>query len=257
MSDYLIWKNLDLHNSDRPIVVLKKNYSDGASTGWHSHPRGQLLYAIEGVMLVQSAEGSWVVPSNRALWITAGLNHEVKMSGDVKMRTVYIDEVKIEALPEKTCVINVSPLLRELIVAAVQVSQSYSEESRDGRLMRLLVDELRISDVLSLHLPMPHDVRIKFICESLIDQPSDSYTAAQWSRQLGVTTKTVHRLFLKETGMTFSQWREQARLLYALRKIASGERIIDIAFDCGYASQSAFTAMFRRHFGITPSNFYR
>ncbi|MES0179056.1 helix-turn-helix domain-containing protein [Mesorhizobium sp. M0025] len=46
--------------------------------------------------------------------------------------------------------------------------------------------------------------------------------------------------------MTFAQWREQARLLFALRRLANGERIIDVAYDGGYASRSAFTAMFRR-----------
>jgi AraC-like DNA-binding protein len=113
------------------------------------------------------------------------------------------------------------------------------------------------SDVLPLHLPVPGDARIKLICEAITERPSDTSTAAQWAGHLKVTAKTVHRLFVRETGMTFAQWREQARLLFALRRLANGERIIDVAFDCGYASQSAFTAMFRRHFGKPPSEFYR
>lgn len=249
--------HLDLYDADRAIVARELNYSDGASTGWHTHPRGQVLYAIKGVMIVRSEAGSWVVPPSRALWLTAGLAHEVKMSGEVKIRTVFIDATQISSLPAATCVINVSPLLRELIVAAVLVPSDYREGGRDERLMRLLVDELRVSDVLPLHLPIPGDARIRLICEALIENPAETSTAARWARRLGVTSKTVHRLFGKETGMTFAQWREQARLLFALRKIASGERIIDVATDCGYASQSAFTAMFRRHFGTTPSTFYR
>ncbi|MCK9915215.1 helix-turn-helix transcriptional regulator [Microbacteriaceae bacterium K1510] len=247
---------LEFHNTDRALAAMEVDYPNGASTGLHAHPRGQLLYAIEGVMIVRSEVGSWVVPPNRALWIVAGLEHEVRMAGQVKIRTVFIDARRIGNLPAKSSVIDVSALLRELIVAAVQVPADYREGSRDDRLMRLLVDELRESDVLPLHLPVPSDPRLKTICQALIDRPADSSTADQWAEQLNVTAKTIHRLFVKETGMTFAQWREQARLLFALRRIASGERIIDVAFDCGYASQSAFTAMFRRHFGAPPSAFY-
>jgi AraC-like DNA-binding protein len=239
------------------MVAMESNWPDGASTGWHSHPRGQLLHAIEGVMRVDLEADAWVVPSNRALWIAPRARHDVKMSGDVKMRTVYIDVIAFGLLPEKTCVINVSPLLRELIVAACGVPADYSQESRDGRLMRLLLDEIRASDVLPLHLPMPADPRIQSICTALIDQPSDAKTAVQWADRLGLAPKTIHRLFLKQTGMSFAQWRQQARLLFALRRIAEGARIIDVAFDCGYASQSAFTVMFKKQFGVSPSGFYR
>jgi AraC-like DNA-binding protein len=173
------------------------------------------------------------------------------------MRTLYIDAAEIGGLPDITCVVTVSPLLRELVVAAVKIPVEYRDGGRNERVMRLLVDELRVSDILPLHLPIPADARVKSICQALIEHPADISTATQWAEKLGVAAKTVHRLFVQETGMSFSRWREQARLLAALRRIAHGERIIDIAFDCGYASQSAFTAMFRRHFGVPPSAFYR
>src|SRR5690606_11964711 len=131
-------------------------------------------------MVVQLAAGSWVVPPNRALWIAAGLEHNVTMSGDVKMRTVYIDAIALAVLPEKVCVMNISALLRELIVAALRVLLDYTDDSRHGRLMRLIVDELQTSDILPLHLPIPADSRLSFICSSLIDQPADSATAGQW-----------------------------------------------------------------------------
>lgn len=249
-------KHLDFHATLRAMAAMDVDYPDGASTGWHGHPRGQLLYATAGVMIVHSADGMWIVPPSRALWLSAGLEHNVKMSGEVKIRTVFIDAMTIPYMPSKSCVIDVSPLLRELIVAAVGVPLDYRDGSRDDRLMRLIVDEVRVSDVLPLHLPVPGDARIKAICEALTRQPADVSTAGHWAARLNVTAKTVHRLFVKETGMTFAQWREQARLLFALRRLAHGDRVIDVAFDCGYASQSAFTAMFRRHFGKPPSAFY-
>jgi AraC-like DNA-binding protein len=257
MLDSLTTRHLDYHTTARPMAAMEIDYPNGASTGLHAHPRCQLLYAIEGVMIVRSAVGAWVVPPDRAVWLVAGLDHEVRMCGVVKIRTVFVDSQAAPNLPQASCVIAVPPLLRELIVAAMRIPLDYQSDTRDERLMRLLLDELRQVDVLPLHLPMPRDARLKRICEVLVARPDDASTTDQWARGLKVTPKTIHRLFSRETGMTFGQWRQQARLLFALERLAQGERIIDVALNSGYASQSAFTAMFRKHFGIPPSAFYR
>lgn len=249
-------KHASFHNVRRPMAVMENVWPAGSSTGWHTHPRAQLLYAIAGVMTIESDAGTWVIPPTRALWIAAGIRHDVTMSGNVHMRTAYIDAGSFEGLPPESCAINVSALLRELLVAAVELPVDYPLGGREERLMSLLIDEIRVSPTIALHLPLPKDSRIRRICEAFMSRPSETATAAHWAESLGVGAKTVHRLFVKETGMTFAQWREQARLLSALRRLAQGERVIDVAFDCGYSSQSAFTAMFKRRFGITPSEFY-
>jgi AraC-like DNA-binding protein len=256
MEDERTSRHLNFHATARPMAAMEVDYPHGSSTGLHAHPRGQLLHAIEGVMIVRSVLGSWVVPPNRAVWLTPGLAHEVRMCGDVKIRTVFIDSDVSTDLPQTSCVLAVSPLLRELVVAAVSIPVDYAAGTRDERLMRLMLDELHALDVLPLHLPMPRDARLRSVCETLIANPEQASTADHWARQLGVTPKTIHRLFARQTGMSFGQWRQQARLLFALERLARGERIIDIALDSGYASQSAFTAMFRRHFGVPPSTFY-
>lgn len=250
-------KHHDYDNLPRPVVVMENRWPAGMSTGWHSHPRGQLLYATEGVMVVHTDAGSWVVPSNRALWMLTGLRHTVTMSGDVLMRTAYIDTAKIPTLPAQSCVINVSPLLRELLVAAVDIPPGELPEGRNARLIDLLIDEIRESPSLPLHLPMPSDERLRSLCNQLIANPSDASSAVHCAASIHVAERTLHRLFARETGMSFAQWREQARLIHALRRIANGDRIIEVALDCGYSSHSAFAAMFRRHFGVAPSSFYR
>ncbi|MDQ0396307.1 AraC family transcriptional regulator [Labrys monachus] len=250
-------RHLAYHATPRPLAAMEVDYPDGTSTGLHAHPRAQLLHAIQGVMIVRSAVGIWVVPPNRAVWLTAGIEHEVRMCGDVKIRTVFVDPDASAFLPAASCVVAVSPLLRELIVAAVGIPPDYAPGGRDERLMQLLLDELQGRDVLPLHLPMPRDRRVRTVCEALAARPGDEATAGQWASRLGVTPKTLHRLFPKETGLTFGQWRQQARLLGALERLAKGERIVEVALDSGYASQSAFTAMFRRHFGMPPGLFHR
>lgn len=250
-------KHQDYDNLPRPLVAMENMWPAGTSTGWHSHPRGQLLYAIKGVMIVQSEAGTWVVPPNRALWMVSGLLHNVTMSGDVEMRTAYIDSNRVHGLPEQTCVINVSPLLRELLVEAVRIPLDCKIGERDERLVGLLIDEVSGSNTIPLHLPMPSDQRLMTMCHTLIGSPSNQATATEWAASMGMGERTLHRLFSQETGMTFSQWREQSRLLSALKELAAGKKGIEVALNCGYSSQSAFSAMFRRHFGVSPSAFYR
>lgn len=247
----------DFHETAQSMAAMEIDYPSGATTGVHSHPRGQFLYAIEGVMIVRSAAGTWVVPPSRAVWIVPDLMHEVRMSGAVKIRTLFIDPTAAPHLPPASCVMAVSPLLRELLIAAMRVPLDYLPDTRDGRLMRLILDELQQNDILPLHLPIPKDVRLKAICAALITDPADPRTADAWGASLGLTAKTIYRLFQQETGLGFGQWRQQARLLFALERLARGARILDVALDSGYASQSAFTAMFRRHFGVPPGVFYR
>jgi AraC-like DNA-binding protein len=243
-------------NLPRPLVVMENTWPAGTSTGWHAHPKGQLLYAIRGVMVVHTDAGSWVVTPNRALWMTTGLRHDVTMSGDVVMRTAYIDTAQVPALPAQSCVINISPLLRELLVEAARIPPHEELAGRNARLVELLLDEIRLSAALPLHLPMPQDGRLTSLCGELLARPAASLDAAAWAASIGVGERTLHRLFVRETGMTFSKWREQARLLHALQRIGNGDKVIDVALDCGYASASAFAAMFKRHFGVTPSSFY-
>jgi hypothetical protein len=201
----------DFHESPRPVAALEIDYPDGASTGMHAHPRAQLLFAIQGVMHVRCESGVWIVPPDRAVWLTAGLQHEVRMRGAVKMRTLFVDPDASPHLPMANCVIAVSPLLRELLVAAVRIPLDYDLEGRDGRLMRLLLDELRALDVLPLHLPTPADPRLRRVCDALSEHPDDASTAEAWAARLGVTSKTLHRLFRQHTGMSFGQWRQPRR----------------------------------------------
>jgi AraC-like DNA-binding protein len=184
------------------------------------------------------------------------VRHELRMVGAVRMRTAYIHAEAARQLPPHCSVMAISPLLRELILAAIDIQGPYDEDTRDGRVMRLLLDELRQLPTLPLRLPRPADPRLQAVCEAIVAAPDDKTTAQGWAARLGVDAKTVHRLFVRETGMTFGQWRQQARLLEALERLAEGAKILDVSLELGYASPSAFSTMFKRQFGVAPSAFF-
>src|SRR5271169_3381927 len=100
------------------IATLTHDYPAGHVIPSHFHDRDQLVYASHGVMTVRTSEGAWVVPTHRAVWIPAGISHSITMSGRVAMRTLYLRPRLARGLPRSCCVINVSSLLKELILHA-------------------------------------------------------------------------------------------------------------------------------------------
>lgn len=249
--------HLPYEAASRPITGMAVEYPRGHTIAAHKHVRSQFLYATQGVMVIETKRGRWVVPPTRGVWLQAHVKHTVRMRGTVSMRTLFVDPDAAPELPSKDCVLDVSPLLRELVLEASRMPLDYDVHSRDGRLMRLLLDELRELPVLPFHLPWPEDKRLIQVCTQLAKKPDDSTTACQWASLLAMSTKTFHRRFRDNTGITFGQWRQLARLLLSLESLAEGTSIVQVALEHGYGSQSAYTAMFKRYFGVTPSNFYR
>jgi AraC-like DNA-binding protein len=243
----------------RPVVGYAADFPNAHVIRRHRHAAGQVIFAASGVMTVTTAAGRWVVPPERAVWVPPHVPHAIRMTGAVRMRTLYLDAKGIAAtrgLPSTCAVIQVSPLLRELIVAVVGFRQPYPPAGREGRLVAVLQDELASARAAPLHLPMPRDPRLLVITERLAADPSDKRPLGAWARPAGASARTLARLFVRETGLGFSHWRQQARLLHALERLAAGEPVTAVALDLGYESPSAFIAMFRSRLGATPGRYF-
>ena len=123
--------------------------------------------------------------------------------------------------------------------------------------LNVFLDQLKTTPEVPLHLPQPKSERLQTLTTSLQQNPADNRPLQYWADQIGCSERTLARRFHKETGMTFGQWRQQARLLEALSRIASGQPIASIAQDLGYSSQSAFISMFRKALGKTPTRYFQ
>lgn len=259
------------YTADSPILPPLRNVDQGPGIvvarerecpadhviDWHTHQRAQLLYAVKGVMRVTTEIGVWVVPPQRAVWIPPGIEHHVKAQGTpLSLRSLYIDVSQRTDLPDECCVVTVSPLLRELVLAAMSIPADPKSNSADGRLIAVLLDQIEVLPMTSLHLPMIKDKRLRLLASELIEDPSSPNTLHQWSKYVGASERTLARIFVKETGMTFGQWRQQVRLLDALARLARGDSVTEVAYDSGYASQSAFISMFKKALGKTPKKYF-
>jgi AraC-like DNA-binding protein len=241
----------------RAIVTRRSSYADGHHIKPHWHARAQFVFAVAGTMRVRTPRRAWIVPPTRALWVPAHTVHEVQMHGVVEMRSLYVDGAAGAGMPATCVVLNVTSLLRELIVRAVALPERYDEAGDDGLLMRLLMAEVRQLSPCALDLPLPESPDLTQLCERIIADLSTRRPCARDAGDLKISSRTLYRRFLRETGITFARWKQQARLLESIRRLAEGAPVTSVAIDLGYESPSAFSTMFRRSLGIAPRAFIR
>ncbi|WP_066826299.1 AraC family transcriptional regulator [Sphingomonas mali] len=238
------------------VLTFARDFRPGETIPPHRHSRDQLAYASHGAMTIQTRVGTWVTPAHRAVWIPAGAEHLIVMSGHVAMRSLYV-RPGLAALPSECCVVGVTGLLGSLIAHACQFPALSCAVPREDRLIRFLIDQLEEVPTAPLDLPNPTDPRACRVAAALAAYPADPRPLEQICRQAGTSRRTAERLFLRETGLTIGRWRNQQRLVHALRRLADGAKVIEAAFEAGYNSPSAFTAAFKMTFGTTPMEYLK
>jgi AraC-like DNA-binding protein len=223
---------------------------------WHYHEIHQLVNPSSGVLAISAANGTWVVPPQRAVWIPAGVPHAHEAHGPTQMRTLAFP-AKTDPLKAKDpVVLAVSPLLREIIIElTADADPSYTQRQRND-LERVALDQLRRVGQLPLRLPALTDDRLQAVAAGLRQHPADDKTLAELGKRVGASERTLSRLFRQETGMSFPQWRTQFRLQHALVLLADGTPVTTTALACGWSNPSAFIEAFRNVFGTTPGKFY-
>ena len=221
----------------------------------HVHPWVQFAYAVAGVLDVRTDSGRFIAPPQRAVWIPAGVAHQVRCSANTEIRSLYIEPSVVPGAQGGCRVLAVSPLLRELIRSFGDLPAEYDERGPGGRLAAVLLDQVAAAPTLGLMLPLPREPRLRQLCEALEAEPDSREGLATWAERLGCSERTLARLFREHTGLNFRLWRQRLRLISALPLLEAGERVTDVAIACGYDSVSAFIASFREHFGATPGEF--
>jgi len=222
----------------------------------HSHLRGQIFCIESGLVQVRTKQGSWLMPPHRAGWIPPGHAHSVSVTGVMSGWTVLVTPLASAGFPANPCVIGVNDLMLALVRRAASWNNQIILDPEQDRLIDVLIDEIQRAPQQNLHLPMPIDRRVLRVATEILSNPSDQRSLEQWAVWGNMSARTLSRLMRAETSLSFSQWRQQARLFSALELLASREKIADIAEALGYATPSNFIAMFRKNFGVSPGHYF-
>jgi AraC-like DNA-binding protein/quercetin dioxygenase-like cupin family protein len=236
------------------VIVVTFPMPAGLVFDWHTHDDHQLAWAASGVLTVRTQASAWVLPPTRALWIPAGLPHETLSAGAATMRSAYVRPDRFPLNWAEPTPVSASPMLRELI--GYLEDRSLTSERRT-RAEAVLVDLLQPVAMTTIDVRWPTDDRARHLADRLAASPADSRTLAEWGHEIGASERTLARVFVAETGVSFGRWRTLIRIQAALTALARGEPVGNVARRVGYDSDSAFVQAFRRETGVTPSTYFR
>ena len=220
----------------------------------HRHRQSQLVLALHGAVTCTAANGLWIVPPGCGVWIPGGVLHSNRATSNARLLYLFV-EPGAAALPDRCCTLSVSPMLREMILRLAGEPHSYAPDDHVGRLVRVLLDELSLMPKRALELPVSGHPKIAAIAAALTAEPDDRRTIEQWAAHVAMSERSLKRLMIAETGLTFGRWRRQLHLVVALRELAGGATVQKVAGDLGYESATAFIVMFRKALGTTPARY--
>jgi AraC-like DNA-binding protein len=247
---------LEFTNSTRgPLLAVSAlNVPDTKITCLHRHACGQVFGTTRGLVALGVGERHWIVSSGRSVWIPANCPHSMQSYGPIQGWSIYLDDETCQLLPKVPGLMHTTSLLNEAVLRAACWESSELTDSQ-RRIAQMIVDEVCSMPHDLIELPIPLDRRALRVANALNTDLSSNKSITEWAQWVGTSAKTLSRHFIDETGMTFGQWRQQARMLRALELLATNLPITVIALESGYETTSAFVAMFKRWRGVTPGQY--
>ncbi|MEC4727504.1 helix-turn-helix transcriptional regulator [Shewanella sp. D64] len=252
-----IFPDFDSDSYPQKVVSLRATSGDyAAETSFHQHHKCQLVMALSGFVKCKIADAIWVVPPNCAVWIPSQVPHCNKISSNAEVCMLFIDP-DVDGMPDKSCTLSISPLVKELIIYLSGQEQCYLTDSSTAKLVEVLIDQLQVMPTEHFDFPTPAEPRLNAIALQLIATPADRRCVGEWARQHAMSERTLARLVKLETGLTFGRWRGQLHLVLALQKLTTGDSVQRIADELGYESVSAFITFFKKTLGRPPKQYMK
>ncbi|QIS04994.1 helix-turn-helix domain-containing protein [Nocardia brasiliensis] len=219
----------------------------------HEHPQHQIAWAARGVIAVEVGQARWVLPATRALWIPGGTRHRTGTADGAEMRGIYLEPARCPVTFAAPTMLRVTRLLHELFDHLTAPDTAAAQRERAEA---VIFDLLRPVDVIPVGAQPPTDPRAAQVAAALTRDPADDRTLEAFAAEVATSPRTLARLFVSETGITFGHWRTQVRLAASLPLLAAGLPITRIASRVGYATPSAYVAAFRRAVGVSPGRYF-
>jgi AraC-like DNA-binding protein/quercetin dioxygenase-like cupin family protein len=244
--------------NESPVSAVGMQLEAGAlESPFHTHREAQLVYLVRGELTCEASNGLWIVPPQSALWIPSAVVHKMTARAPLEGYSVFIEPNAKETtkLPQECRGLAVSPLLRELMFSLAIRPAPYEPGSPEARLVGVLLDELANAVVEKHRLPIPSDPRLRKLLDRIIAKPSDNATLPTWAKRMGMSERTLNRLLVSETGLSFSRWRQQLHITLALQALSRGAPVQVVASDLGYESSSSFVNMFKKALGTSPARY--
>lgn len=223
----------------------------------HSHDDAQLTFAVSGMVQVHTDEGRWLVPPQLAVWIPAGVTHRLDVLTDAELWMVHWDPhvARAWAPPaplDRPFTLRVTPLMQALLKTAF--AADITAEKAD-LVSRLILHELTETAPAPTFLPLPTSPVGQRVADLALGDKQNRLDADELASRAATSVRSVSRLFPAETGLTLKAWRQRARIVQAMDRLARGTTIAQVSAEFGFASTASFSAAFRQVTAMTPTTF--
>lgn len=239
-----------------PIIGYARSQIQGENNGWHAHDAAQLFHVVKGSIAVDTDKGTYFVPPERAVWLPPRVGHQTRYLTDTELRYIYVQYEHARDLPRSPHVLQVTTLLRALILEFMSYSRAETESGPAARIAAVILDQLKMLPAAPLKLPMPQDPRLRALCEAIVSCPADIPALGEAAGRSATSVRSFERRIKAETGLSYRTWCRQVKLFRALELLASGASVSDVSDRLGYEGPSAFVATFRKSFGVTPGRYF-
>ena len=240
--------------TEQSSVLFRKTEKDRGAMAAHVKPHGQFLGSLRGLLAVQGSDARWIVPATHGIWIPPGHLHAIDSFGPSQGWLVSIASSACTLFPKSPRILSASGLLRGAVSRAMTWDDSVRTLSQRD-VVTVILDEIATLPHQNLGLAMPRTPALLLVASGILQDLTDCRSLEAWALCGHVTVRTLSRNFVIETGFTFTEWRQRAKMLRGLEMLAEGLPISTISLDLGYTSVSAFIALFQRTFGVTPGRY--
>ncbi|GAB4524123.1 MAG: helix-turn-helix transcriptional regulator [Roseibium sp.] len=239
-----------------PLIGYARSQLQGRNNGWHAHDAAQLFHVVEGSIAIDTDAGTYFVPPERAVWLPPRVSHQTRYLTDTELRYIYVQYEHTIDLPQTAQVMQVTTLLRSLILEFMSYPRAETVQGPAARIAAVILDQLKLLPAAPLQLPMPQDPRLRDLCEEVVRCPADVPSLGEAAARCATSVRSFERRIKSETGLSYRTWCRQVKLFRALELLASGRSVSDVSHKLGYEGPSAFVSTFKKSFGVTPGRYF-
>lgn len=219
----------------------------------HSSLWGDFNFSLNGTLEFDIEGKYYLSPPSYGLWLPPHTEHQsLPVEHEIHYICIRLHPKFGRFLGDVCCCFSIEPFFRALVIQILEQQKSKSSPEYLEHLLQVLFDQLKQAPAHSHYLPQSNHPILAPILEKLADPEQFNMSLQQVLYNFTVSERHVLRLSQQELQLSLSEWRNRAKIIFAINQIRQGMTIKQLAYTLGYHHSSSFIEFFKRYTGQTP-----